>query len=153
MPGMAKPPTKPGLDGFRPIQRPWFSTCGLFNGWQPTSARVARQQGQRPATDPCADYLQPEKPPSAIPQRYASVDASPHGHPGTAVEANKMCMDDMMAIDAGGGMGKPGSFNLASSPAVADRAAFHHRPWPQVCCVHVQRASSPHRSRRKTGHS
>ena len=64
-----------------------------------------------------ADYLRLEKPSERNPvQRYASVDASLYrAILNRCVEANKMCMDDMMAIDAGGGMGKPGTFNLASA--------------------------------------
>jgi cytochrome o ubiquinol oxidase subunit 2 len=46
-------------------------------------------------------------------QRFASVDASLYR--AILNRANKMCMDDMMAIDAKGGMGKPGTFNLASA--------------------------------------
>ncbi len=64
-----------------------------------------------------ADYLVLEKPSERDPvQRFASVDASLYrAILNRCVEANKMCMDDMMAIDARGGMGKPGSYNLASA--------------------------------------
>ena len=64
-----------------------------------------------------ADYLVLEKPSEREPvQRYASVDASLYKAVlNRCVEANKMCMNDMMAIDARGGMGKPGTYNLASA--------------------------------------
>ena len=66
-----------------------------------------------------ADYLLLEKPSEREPvQRYASVDASLYkAIVNRCVEANKMCMEDMMAIDARGGMGKPGAYNLASTTA------------------------------------
>lgn len=66
-----------------------------------------------------ADYLVLEKPSEREPvQRYASVDASLYkAIVNRCVETNKMCMDDMMAIDARGGMGKPGAYNLASATA------------------------------------
>ena len=66
-----------------------------------------------------ADYLLLEKPSEREPvQRYASVDASLYkAIVNRCVQANKMCMDDMMAIDARGGMGKPGAYNLASATA------------------------------------
>jgi hypothetical protein len=82
-------------------------------------------------------------------QRYASVDASLYrAILNRCVEANKMCMDDMMAIDA-----KAAWANRAAStwrsPADADRAGFHHRSWPQVRCVHVQRHPGNRLSRRE----
>ena len=66
-----------------------------------------------------ADYLVLEKPSEREPvQRYASVDASLYkAIVNRCVETNKMCMGDMMAIDARGGMGKPGAYNLASATA------------------------------------
>ncbi len=64
-----------------------------------------------------ADYLRLEKPSEREPvKRYAAVDASLYeAILNRCVEANKMCMNDMMAIDARGGMGKPGTYNLAAS--------------------------------------
>lgn len=61
-------------------------------------------------------YMQLEKPSERDPVRlFASVA------PGLfdaivnrCVEAGKMCAKDMMAIDATGGLGKPGAYNLAS---------------------------------------
>ena len=64
-----------------------------------------------------ADYLELEKPSEREPvQRFASVDPSLFDAVvNRCVEANKMCMKEMMAVDARGGMGKPGTYNLASS--------------------------------------
>ena len=81
-----------------------------FDKWVQTNKEGSKQLTR-------ADYLQLEKPSERDPvQRYASVDASLYkAILNRCVEANKMCMDDMMAIDARGGMGKPGSYNLASA--------------------------------------
>ena len=81
-----------------------------FDRWVQTNKADGKQLTR-------ADYLQLEKPSERDPvQRYASVDASLYkAILNRCVEANKMCMDDMMAIDAKGGMGKPGSYNLASA--------------------------------------
>lgn len=64
-------------------------------------------------------YLKLEQPSEREPvRRYASVA------PGLfeailnrCVEPNRMCMREMMAIDAQGGQGKPGAFNVASLDA------------------------------------
>lgn len=81
-----------------------------FDRWVETNKANGKQLTR-------ADYLQLEKPSERNPvQRFASVDASLYrAILNRCVEANKMCMDDMMAIDAKGGMGKPGSYNLASA--------------------------------------
>jgi cytochrome o ubiquinol oxidase subunit 2 len=48
-------------------------------------------------------------------RRYASVAPGLYDAIlNRCVEANRMCMKDMMAIDAGGGLGVPGAFNLTS---------------------------------------
>lgn len=64
-----------------------------------------------------AEYLLLEKPTEREPvRRYGSIDAGLYkAILNRCVEANKMCMDEMMAIDERGGMGKPGTYNLASS--------------------------------------
>lgn len=61
-------------------------------------------------------YLQLEKPSERNPvQHYAKVDTELYqAILNRCVEANKMCMHDMMAIDAGGGLGMPGTVNIAS---------------------------------------
>ena len=81
-----------------------------FDRWVQTNKESSKQLTR-------ADFLQLEKPSERDPvQRYASVDASLYkAILNRCVETNKMCMDDMMAIDAKGGMGKPGSYNLASA--------------------------------------
>ena len=83
-----------------------------------------------------ADYLMLEKPSEREPvQRYASVDASLYkAIVNRCVEANKMCMDDMMAIDARGGMGKPGAYNLASATAAAAAISDPGRKYVAAMC-------------------
>ena len=99
-----------GFNGMR------FKFHGLaaadFDKWVATNKASGKKLGR-------ADYLALEKPSERDPvQRYASVDPGLYkAILNRCVEANKMCMEDMMAIDARGGMGKPGSYNLASSTA------------------------------------
>jgi cytochrome o ubiquinol oxidase subunit 2 len=50
------------------------------------------------------------------------------------VEANKMCMEDMMAIDARGGMGKAGTYNLASSTAATALISDPGRKYVAAMC-------------------
>jgi cytochrome o ubiquinol oxidase subunit 2 len=85
-------------------------TTADFDKWVATTKASGKQLTR-------ADYLVLEKPSEREPiRRYASVDQSLYkAIVNRCVEANKMCMEDMMAIDANGGMGKPGAFNLASS--------------------------------------
>ncbi|GKT24772.1 ubiquinol oxidase subunit II [Acidovorax sp. SUPP3334] len=61
-------------------------------------------------------YLQLEKPSERDSvRRWATVAPGLYDAIlNRCVEANRMCMKDMMAIDANGGLGKPGSFNVAS---------------------------------------
>lgn len=63
-----------------------------------------------------AAYLQLEHPSEREPVRhYASVAPGLYDAIlNRCVEANRMCMKDMMAIDASGGLGMPGAFNVAS---------------------------------------
>lgn len=72
-------------------------------------------------------YMKLEQPSERDPARQFSTVA-----PGLfdaivnrCVESNKMCMKDMASIDSSGGLGKPGSYNLASSDA-----ATRGRPAP-----------------------
>ena len=88
-------------------------STGDFDKWVQTARAGAGGQLNRDA------YLQLERPSERDPVRYFGSVA-----PGLfdaivnrCVEANKMCMKDMMAIDASGGLGKPGSFNMASPDA------------------------------------
>ena len=66
-----------------------------------------------------AAYLALEKPSERNPvQRYASVAPDLYDAiVNRCVEAGKMCMKDIMAIDAGGGLGMPGASNIASGAA------------------------------------
>lgn len=61
------------------------------------------------------DYLQLEKPSERDPVRwYANVPADLYpAILNMCVEKTKMCMSEMMAIDANGGMGKEGLFNVS----------------------------------------
>ena len=85
-------------------------TTADFDKWVATNKASGKQLTR-------AEYLVLEKPSERDPvQRYASIDPGLYkAIVNRCVEANKMCMEDMMAIDASGGMGKPGTFNLASS--------------------------------------
>ncbi|WP_295857736.1 ubiquinol oxidase subunit II [uncultured Xylophilus sp.] len=62
-------------------------------------------------------YLELEKPSEREPvRRYASVAPGLYDAIlNRCVEDGRMCMKDMMAIDAQGGLGQPGSYNLSRS--------------------------------------
>jgi len=64
-------------------------------------------------------YLQLEKPSEREPVRRYAVAAPDlyNAILNRCVESNRMCMNDMMAIDAQGGQGKPGAFNVVTQPA------------------------------------
>ncbi len=66
-----------------------------------------------------AAYLQLERPSENAPvSRYGTVAADLYeAILNRCVEPNRMCMKDMMAIDAGGGLGKPGAYNVATLDA------------------------------------
>lgn len=55
-------------------------------------------------------YLALEKPSQNVPVRYYNTVADDlyHAILNMCVDANKMCMDKMMAVDAKGGLGKEG---------------------------------------------
>ena len=61
-----------------------------------------------------ASYLQLERPSENVPvRRFAAVDADLFDSiVNLCVEPGKMCMHDMMAIDARGGMGLAGAYNV-----------------------------------------
>jgi cytochrome o ubiquinol oxidase subunit 2 len=63
-------------------------------------------------------YLKLEAPSERDPVRhYASVAPDLYDAVlNRCVDRNKMCMKQMMAIDAEGGLGKPGAFNVATKP-------------------------------------
>lgn len=85
-------------------------TGGDFDKWVQTTKDGGGQLSR-------SDYLQLEKPSEREPvRRYAGVDPNLyHAVLNRCVETGKMCMNDMMAVDAVGGMGQPGAYNLASS--------------------------------------
>ena len=64
------------------------------------------------------DYLKLEQPSESEPvRRYASVDASLYeAILNRCVDKSKMCMGQMMAIDAAGGLGKGGIDGLSAKP-------------------------------------
>ncbi|RYG10633.1 MAG: ubiquinol oxidase subunit II [Burkholderiales bacterium] len=84
-----------------------------------------------------AGYLQLEKPTERHPvQRYASVDPTLYDAVvNRCVEAGKMCMKDMMAIDASGGMGKPGAYNLAASATPSTAGSVPGRQVVAAMCT------------------
>ena len=84
-----------------------------------------------------ANYLELEKPSERAPvMRYASVDASLYKAVlNRCVEANKMCMNEMMAIDARGGMGKPGTYNLATATSATASINDPGRKYVAAMCT------------------
>lgn len=74
-----------------------------------------------------ARYLALEKPSERHPvERYASVESDLYDAIlNRCVEAGKMCMKDIMAIDAGGGLSMPGASNVAigAMPGAGNRAS------------------------------
>ena len=87
-----------------------------FDGW----VRKTREGGGELSR---AAYLKLEQPSEREPvQRWASVAPGLYDAIlNRCVEPNRMCMKDMMAIDASGGLGKPGSYNVASRDAAIQR--------------------------------
>ena len=83
-----------------------------------------------------ADYLQLEKPSERDPvKRYANVDSTLYDAiVNRCVETGKMCMKEMMAIDATGGMGKPGAYNLASSATPSVTGSLPGRKYVAAMC-------------------
>ncbi|VTU12877.1 MULTISPECIES: ubiquinol oxidase subunit II [unclassified Variovorax] len=76
-------------------------------------------------------YLQLERPSERDPvRRYASVAPGLYDAIlNRCVESNKMCLKDMAAIDQDGGLGMPGSYNLASlDPAMRTRLGVDGKP-------------------------
>jgi len=100
-----------GFSGMR------FKFHGLSNGdfdqW------VAKVKAGKEGELTREKYLKLEVPSEREPVRhYASVDATLYDAIlNLCVDRNKMCMKEMMAIDANGGLGKPGAFNVATKQA------------------------------------
>jgi cytochrome o ubiquinol oxidase subunit 2 len=68
-------------------------------------------------------YLKLEQPSERDPiQRFAKVDDKLYDAIlNRCVEANRMCIKDMVAIDAKGGMGETGTHNLASNATIGHK--------------------------------
>jgi len=82
------------------------------------------------------DYLKLEKPSEKEPVRhYATVDSDLYDHIlNRCVVDNKMCAKQMAAIDAAGGMGKPGAFNVASRAINGDDVNGPRRTYVTAIC-------------------
>lgn len=104
-------------------------TTADFDKWVATTKASAKQLTR-------TEYLALEKPSERDPvQRYSSVETTLYSAiVNRCVEANKMCMEDMMAIDANGGMGKPGAYNLASSTSATASISDPGRKYVAAMC-------------------
>lgn len=65
-----------------------------------------------------ATYMNLEKPSERVPvQRFSAVAPDLYDAIlNRCVDSSKMCMKEMMAIDAKGGLGRPGAYNIATKP-------------------------------------
>lgn len=92
---------------------------GEFDRWV-ASARDAQETLTRES------YLELAKPSESEPvRRFASVDGQLFDAIlGMCVQPGRMCMHDMMAIDARGGLGLAGVYNVARSAEGRPRAVF-----------------------------
>jgi cytochrome o ubiquinol oxidase subunit 2 len=111
-----------GFSGMR------FKFHGLSNGDFNQWLQKVKASGGELSRD---GYLQLERPSEREPvRRYANVAPGLYDAIlNRCVENNKMCMKDMMAIDAGGGLGMPGTYNLASlDPATRSRLGIADAP-------------------------
>ena len=104
-----------------------------------------RESGQRRSTRDA--YLELEKPSEREPvRRYGKVDAGLYEAVlNRCVDGGKMCMNEMMAIDAAGGTGKGGVAGLTPAPRKR-RAAAHRRRRP------VHRRQPPRPAAARAGH-
>ncbi|RYX97201.1 MAG: ubiquinol oxidase subunit II [Comamonadaceae bacterium] len=103
---------------------------GDFDKWVQTNKAAGGQLTR-------AGYLQLEKPSERDPvKRYATVDPSLYDAVvNRCVEPGKMCMKEMMAIDASGGMGKPGAYNLAASQTLSTVGSVPGRQVVAAMCT------------------
>ncbi|XAH25715.1 ubiquinol oxidase subunit II [Xylophilus sp. GW821-FHT01B05] len=111
-----------GFSGMR------FKFHGLSNGDFNQWLQKVKADGGELSRD---GYLQLERPSEREPVRhYAGVAPGLYDAIlNRCVENNRMCMKDMMAIDAGGGLGMPGTYNLASlDPATRNRLGIGDAP-------------------------
>lgn len=114
--------------------------AGDFDRWI-EAARSAQETLSRDT------YLELEKPSENVPvRRFASVDAQLYDAIlGMCVQPGKMCTHDMMAIDARGGMGLAGVYNVARSSESRPRAVFgaDHDYVIGLCTAPTQRVDDP----------
>jgi cytochrome o ubiquinol oxidase subunit II len=84
-----------------------------FNQW------VQQAKGSDKGELSRAAFTELAKPSHAVPvTRFASVDPQLyHAILNRCVDTAKMCMDQMMSIDARGGLGRAGTINVATKPA------------------------------------
>jgi cytochrome o ubiquinol oxidase subunit 2 len=111
-----------GFSGMR------FKFHGLSNGDFDQWVRQVKASRQSLDRD---NYLMLEKPSARHPvQHYGAVAPDLYeAILNRCVEDNKMCMNDMMAIDANGGLGLPGTVNIASlSEATRLRLGLDDQP-------------------------
>lgn len=89
---------------------------GDFNNWLAEN----RKAGDSLSRDA---YLKLEQPSIAEPvHRYASIDETLYDAIlNRCVEGNRMCIKDMVAIDAKGGLGAVGTYNLATNAMIKNR--------------------------------
>ena len=82
-------------------------------------------------------YLKLEQPSERDPvRRYGSVAPDLYqAILNRCVDTSKMCMNQMMAIDAQGGMGKPGAHNTASKPWQPDNNKSPMRTYVAAMCT------------------
>ena len=99
-----------GFSGMR------FKFHGLANGDFDSWVQKTKAGGETLSRDA---YLKLEQPSERDPvRRYASVAPGLYDAIlNRCVENNKMCMKDMMAIDATGGLGVPGAYNVTTLDA------------------------------------
>jgi cytochrome o ubiquinol oxidase subunit 2 len=75
-------------------------------------------------------YLKLEQPSEKEPvRRYAKVDGDLYDAIlNRCVESNRMCLKDMMAIDEKGGLGKAGTYNVATNASTRVRLGLADTP-------------------------
>ena len=99
-------------------------STGDFDQWVAKNKAIATADGVAENGELSrSGYLELERPSAneAV-RRYASVAPGLYDAIlNRCVEANKMCAKDMMAIDARGGLGRPGAYNVASSESKPGR--------------------------------
>lgn len=99
-----------------------------FHGMSETEFAAWVEKNRKEGADLTrAAYLKLEQPSENDPvQRFAKVDADLYDAVlNRCVEANRMCIKDMVAIDAKGGMGQSGTYNLASNAMIGRKIGLN----------------------------